>query len=118
MLFLAPLIVNGDEQTPVQKGQLTESLRKNIKAEVGCFENHVVRLERHFRPSPVRVTSHLQGTVRHTAPVALNVDLSTPPDFQIQPFGKRIDDRNTDAVQSAGYFVCGIIEFSTGMQLR
>ena len=61
---------------------------------------------------------HLQRPCGRATIVALNVYLSAAPDFQVQPFGKGIDDRNANAVQSAGNFVGGVIELSAGMQLR
>ena len=48
--------------------------------------------------------------------VGLLPDFALAPDFQIEPVGKRVDDRNADAVQAAGNFVGVAIEFSAGVQ--
>src|SRR6202030_4603206 len=38
------------------------------------------------------------------------------PDFQVEPIGKRVDNRNSHAVQAAGNFVRVAVEFSAGVQ--
>ena len=48
---------------------------------------------------------------------AHGVFLAIPPDRQIEIFGERVDDRNADAVQTAGNLVGILVEFSAGMQL-
>ena len=56
--------------------------------------------------------------VGRAAFVALNVDLAASPDLEVQPLGKRIHDRNADAVQSAGNLVGIVVELAAGMKLR
>src|SRR5204863_102303 len=43
---------------------------------------------------------------------------SASPNLQIQPFGKCVDDGNTDTVQSTRNFVRGVIKLPSGMQFR
>src|SRR5205823_13453982 len=118
VLLLIALIFDCDEQTPVEKRQLAQPLRKNIKTELSRLENFVVRFETDFRSAPIRVACHLERAGWDTALVALYVNFSASPDLEVQPFGQSIDDGDTNAVQSARNLVSGVIEFAAGVKLR
>ncbi len=101
VLLFVSLVFDGDEQSPIEKGHLPQPLGKNVKTELSGFENFVIRLETHFGSPPVRVARHFQGSCRNPAVIALHVDFSAPPDLKIQPLGKRVDNRDPHAMQSA-----------------
>jgi hypothetical protein len=56
------------------------------------------------------------ASLRHTLPVKLLPDLSVTLNRRARPFGERIDHRDTDAVESAGYLVSVAAEFATGVE--
>ena len=43
--------------------------------------------------------------------------MAVAPDRELEPAGKRVDDRDADAVQAAGDLVGVLVEFSAGMEL-
>ena len=62
----------------------------------------------------VPVTSRSAG--RLAALVGLLIDLAVAPDFEIERFGQRVDDRDADAVQTARHLVAVVVELAAGVQ--
>ena len=52
----------------------------------------------------------------NSALVPLLVHLPVPPDLEFEPFGQRVDDRDTDAVESARDLVRRVLEFAAGVE--
>ena len=50
--------------------------------------------------------------------VALLVDLTVAPDFEIERLRQRVDDRDADAVQPARHLVAVVVELAAGVQHR
>ena len=71
-----------------------------------------------FVPALFRRAGHIQRAHRRAALEALLVDVAIAPDLELEPFGQRVDDRNTDAVEPARDFVGGVLEFAAGVQHR
>src|SRR5207249_5427576 len=105
VLLFRPLVFDGDQYAFVQESQFAQPLGEDIKAEFRCLENVRVRLEIHSCSAAIGMAGHLKRSGGRTSFVALNVDLTATPNLQIHPFGKRIDDRDTNSVQSTGDFV-------------
>src|SRR5439155_17334445 len=70
----------------------------------------------HLRSTTVGMTSHFQRAGRNTPAVTLNVNLSPTPDLQVEPFRKRVNDGNTNSVQSPGDFVRRVVKFAARVQ--
>ena len=80
-------------------------------------ENLVIRLETHFGAAPVRHTAdHFDRTLCMAARKHLTIKLLAACHFDFAQFRQRIDDRNADAVQTAGGFVHFGIELAARMQ--
>src|SRR5439155_27297361 len=118
VLLFRPLVFDGDEYAFVQESRFAQPLGEDIKAEFRCLENVRVRLEIHSCSAAIGMAGHLKRSGGRTSFVALNVDLTATPNLQIHPFGKRIDDRDTNSVQSTGDFVRLVIKLAAGVQLR
>ena len=56
--------------------------------------------------------------VRRAALVALLVDLAVAPDLDVERFGKRVHDRDADAVQAARHLVAVVVELAAGVEDR
>ena len=69
-----------------------------------------------FRAGFFRLAGSLELRRGDALFVGLFPDFAVAPDFEIEPVGKRVDDRDADAVQAAGNFVGVAIEFSAGVQ--
>ena len=65
-----------------------------------------------------RFTCNFQLRCRNTLLVGLLEHLSVAHDLEIEPVGERVDNRNADAMQTAGNFVCVGVEFSARVQHR
>ena len=114
--FFCVVRLDGDLDASIQERQLTQPLRKYIKAELRGLENLAIGLERHPRAALFRLAYFLQRSLRVAAPVALLVHLAVALDFDFERFRQRVDDRNTDTVQAAGNFVGSFVELAAGVQ--
>src|ERR1700683_3276887 len=112
----AALVVQRDLQAFVQEGQLAQALRQRVVAIDRLAEDFGIGVERDFRAGLARLAGRLQLRGGHALFVGLFPDFAFAPDFQIEPVGKRVDDRDADAVQAAGNFVGVAVEFSAGVQ--
>ena len=54
-----PFIFECDLESLVQKGELAQSLRQHVEAEIECFENLPVGFERDCRATALGFTRHL-----------------------------------------------------------
>ena len=73
-------------------------------------------MEGDFRAGLFRFAGGLELRSGNALFVGLFPDFAFAPDFEIEPVGERVDDRDADAVQAAGNFVSVAIEFSAGVQ--
>ncbi len=80
-------------------------------------EDRLVGLEAHLGAAPVVDFAHrFERAKRHALPEFLPVKLAVARDLDFKMDRKRVDDRNADAVQAAGGFVCLAVELAAGMQ--
>ncbi len=115
ILFRA-LVCQRNPQSLVQESQLAQALRERIEAVFSLIENRQIRMKRDFRPGLARLSGLLQLGSGLTFFVGLFPHFTVARNFQLQPIGKRIDDGNTNAVQTARHFVGFAVEFSASVQ--
>ncbi len=113
---LLPLVLERDRQALVQEGELAQPLGQHVEAEVERFEDLPVRLEPDFRAAPLGFPGALERRIGLAALVSLFEHLAVLPDFQFEPFGQRIDDRDADAVETARNGVGALFELAAGVQ--
>ncbi len=116
LFFFFALVLQGDFQALVQERQLAEALRQHVEAELERLEDLPVRLEGHLGAAPLGFAGHLERRVRFPPLIALFEDLTVLPDFEFEPFGERIHDRDADAVQTARNGIGALLEFAAGME--
>src|SRR3989442_589882 len=81
---------------------VAQALCQRIEAENSGFENLGVGLEGDLRSATLRRAGPLERVCRSSTLVTLLVHLAIAPDLEVQRFRERIDDRDADAVQTAG----------------
>jgi hypothetical protein len=79
------LIVEGDGDSTVEEGELTESLRQSVVAEVHCVENRRVGSKRDLGPGLVGGADFLERRADSSPVVGLAVDFAVPTDLQLEP---------------------------------
>ncbi len=112
------LIGQRDFQAFVQESELAEALRKRVETIGDSCENRRIGMERDFRAGLFRLAGSLELRRGIALLVGLFPDFAIAPDFQFQPVGERVDDRDADAVQTAGNFIGVTVEFAAGVQDR
>ncbi len=117
-LLFAPLVGERDGEAFIEKCQLPQPLGQHIEAEIERLKDLPVRLEGDLRAALLGLPRDLQGSKRFAPLVPLLEDLAFLPDFQLQPFRERINDRDAYAVQSARDGIRSLLELSSGMEHR
>ena len=77
-----------------------------------------IGLERDLRAALFGRAGHVEVAGRLAALVPLLVHVAVAPDLELEPLGQRVDDRDADAVQTAGDLVRGVLELAAGVQHR
>src|SRR5207248_1429286 len=116
--WFLPLILEGDLESLVQECKLPQSLGKHVETKVERLEDLPIGFERDRRATALRFTCHLERSGRLAALVALLEHLAVLPNFQLEPFGERVDHRDPDAMEPARYGIGALLELATRMQDR
>ena len=102
----------------VQEGELAQPVFQHRKAEGGVAEGCRGRAEGDLGPRPAPGVAHrLERAGRLSVLEADRMLLGGPPDSELQPFRKRVDHRDADAVKPARDLVGVLVEFPAGMEL-
>ena len=114
-----PLVMQLDSDLRVQVGKFAQALLQRRPNEVPVAEGlrRGKEADRRSGPAPRR-SLDVQRLDSDPALETGEVLLAVPPDSNFKPVRKRVDDRDADAVQSAGDLVAVGVEFPAGMQLR
>ena len=64
----------------------------------------------------IGIAAHFQTRHGLAALKPLEIHLALRIDLDLEPFGKRVDDRRTHAVQAAGYLIPAAAELAAGME--
>src|ERR1700691_2014856 len=113
--FAAALVIERDFQAFVEEGEFAEALRERVVAIDGIAENFGIGVKSDLGAGLARLAGSFELRGGDAFFVGLFPDFAFAPDFQIEPVGKRVDDRDADAVQATGNFVGVAIAFSAGV---
>src|SRR5262245_13371119 len=87
-----------DMHTGVQKRELPQSTGEYLVVEFDVPECLSRRFEVALGAARIRVSDHLEGLIRYAVMVNLLVALTFTPHGEPELLGKRVDDRDTDAM--------------------
>jgi len=98
-----PLIDEDNAYTGIQKRKLTEPVLQRFIAEFRyALEGIGARQEGDLgAATALRIADDAQRSLRHAVHEADKVLFSVSPNGELKPRGQGVDDRNTDAVQTA-----------------
>ena len=117
-LFSA-LVRELDVKARVEEGRFAEPCVEDVEIELhDVAEDGQVGTEADRCPGALRFARHLEGACGLPALVPLLVDRAVTLDGHVQPCGDGVHGGNADAVESTGHLVGGVVEFSTGVELR
>src|SRR5947208_3530933 len=109
---LLALVFYEDTDTLVEKRLFSKSFRKFLETVHACLENIGIGSECDLRATLRCLTGLLQRSDWEAHFVLLFECFSITPDLELEPFGKKINARYTDAVQPTGHLVGIRIKFS------
>ena len=92
------------------------ALEYGIVVDRCLLKNQRVCLEAHLGALDGGLADDLELVDDLAALIALEVDVFAVADLDLQPFGQRVDDRRTYAVQTAGHLVAAAAELAAGVQ--
>ena len=95
------LIVDGDEDPAVQERQLAQALGKHVEAVFDRLEDPDVGPEGDLGAAALRGPGDHQVGRWGAALIALLIDLTVPPDLEIEPLGQGVYDGDADTVKAA-----------------
>ena len=116
LLFVVPVVGDGDCQTGVQEGLLPHPLMKNLIVVDQGIEHLRVGLEGDLGAGFVGFAHHLHflGDVAPGKFHFVNFPVFVHP--HPQPLGQRVDNRRAYAVEAAGDLVAAAAEFAAGVE--
>ena len=119
VLFPAGAVVDEiDGKALVQVRDFAQTGAHGVVVEVHRFEDVRVGHERHLGARLVRFSDDREILHGHAAVETLTVYLAVAAHFDVQPFGKRVDDGDADAVQTAGDVISPAAELAAGVKMR
>src|SRR5207302_7400880 len=92
VVFLAPLVVDGDVHAGVEEGELAEALRERLVVHFRDGEDLRVGLERNARAALRGFLAALDRRDRNAALVALAPYVLVAVDLELEPLGEKVDD--------------------------
>jgi hypothetical protein len=102
---------------PHQVGEFAQALAQHLERELGGLHDRGIGLEADHGAGAVGRAHHAQFAGLLALAVGLAVRLAVAEDFHQQLLGQRIDDRDADAVQTAGDLVAVLVELPARVQL-
>ena len=109
-------VLEGDGNTFIEKGQLSETMLQDIVIIDGFIKNVGVGLKINFGPGAVCFADHFQFGCFVAMLKSHAVNLFILFNFANQGFRQRVDNGNPDAVKPAGDLITAVAEFTAGMQ--
>ena len=116
MALVAAFVVQRDQHAGIEKRKLAQAVGEGVEAVLDGLEDLFVRLERDLGPAPLRPTDHLDPGQRAAALVLLAVDLTVPPDLEIERFRQRVHDRDADPVEPTRHLVALVVELPASVE--
>ena len=121
--FFFSLIFKNDRKLRIQISSLMQTTLNLIFLETGLVKNGVIRQKVDSRTGLSCLAHHREQTVYqihrgNTSLITVLINAAATLDSDGQLCGKSIYHRGTHTVQTTAGLVCGIIEFTAGMQSR
>ncbi len=117
---LAGALVRDENPRPrCEEGQLLQPLVEHVVAEARVGENLRVGLEGDLGSRAFALAELLETAHHRAAGKVHRPDVAFAADFGLEPFGKRVDGRDADAVQTAGarLVAAAAVELAAGVNL-
>ncbi len=113
----AALVGNQDPCAGGEEGELLQPLVEDVVAEFRVGENLRIGPEGNLGAGAFALAELLEPAHHGAAGEVHGPDVAFAADLGLEPFGKRVDRRDADAVQSAGprFVAAGAVEFSAGV---
>ena len=116
-LFLAAaLILEDDADTGVKERQFTNPLGQDVPAEVNVLEGFFRWLEVDLGTGGLTVADDFHRFLWYAVDVGLLPNLAATADSQDQLFGQGVHYRHTYTVQTTGYFIGVVVEFTASVE--
>src|SRR5882762_9822520 len=114
--LFARLVIESDFQALVEKSVFAEASGQRVVTEGGLFKNARIWMELDFCAGFAGFASLLEFIGRLPFFVTLLPNGAIALNFEFEKVGKRVDDGDTDAVETTGDFVRVAVEFSAGVK--
>ena len=118
LVLAVALVVQGDEDAPVQEAELAQPLGEGVGVVDRGLEDLGIGLEGDLGAPLVRDPGVLETRHRLPALVALPVDLLVAPDLHLEALGEGVDHRDAHPVKSPRDLVGPLVELASGVELR
>ena len=112
LFLLTSFVGKGDRKPFIEEGQFPKALSQHVETAIDRLENRLVGFKRNLRPPFFGHARHLKRGGRGSPVVELFKDLPVLPDFQLQPFGQRVDHGDAHAMESSGHGVGALLKLS------
>ncbi len=116
--LLVALVHQFDADTGIQKRQFAQPFRQRVVVERNVREDLRAGLEAQCGAAFGRLAHRDQRRLRLAEAILLAMEFAVAPDIEFEEIGKRVDDGNSDTVQTAGDLVRRVVELSAGVQHR
>ena len=117
--LFSTLVRELDVKASVEEGRFAEPGVEDVEIELhDVAEDGQIRTEANRRPGALCLARHREGARRLAALIPLLVNRTITLNGHVQPCRDGVHGRNADAVKSTGHLVGGVVEFSTGVELR
>ena len=112
------VIVNFDQDSSVQEGQLPQALGQQFIGELNLLENRVVGPKACPRPSILTTPDLIERGNHFPFPIFLTPQEPFTVNLNDQVVGERVDHRGSNAVQPSGNLVVAVVELSSSVEAR
>ena len=114
--LLGTFVDQSDVNAAVEKRQFAEALGEDVPDVDRVREDGAVGFERHLGAAFAGGAEIVERDGGHAALEPDRMDSAVAVDFHFHPVAEGVDARDADAVESAGYLVGVVVEFSAGVE--
>ena len=117
LLLSRALVDQRDFYAIVEKRQFAQPFGENIVVILHVIERRLAGEKVHLGAAFFSLAGFPERRYRHTVAKLDLIAFAVAPNGKPQPFRERVDDRDTDAMQTAGNLVGVVVELAAGVQL-
>ena len=100
VFFIVVLVLDDDADAGIEKREFPQPLGERVEGKLRARKDLGVGVEGDGRPGFCRFSRILERSLGHAAFIGLPPDFIFAADLEIEPDGKRVDNRDADAVQT------------------